>query len=482
MSSSVKGLIAGIAAVVLLGGGILAMKLTEPEPEVADESVSDETDTEIYSKNMDDISSIKVTNENGGYVLKRTHKSSGEDDETTFSIEGLEKVNLNNATVNNVPSNAAVLDAVRVIDEDAADLSKYGLSEPKAEAEINFDGDSSEKINLLVGNDTPGGDVYVCLKGENKVYSVSSSSVSSYTVEKEYFISLTLVEEPAEEDYPIISSVKVERTDLDYDIVFEYSGEDESGGTTATHVMTSPVNAYLNVSDSVNYTHGIFGIKAMSVLSISPSEDELKVAHLDEPVCTVTTTLEDGSSYVLKIGIQYGNDESIGYIGMLDGIDILWQFSSDEVPWVNMKPEDAMSSLVFGSYIYDLKSMDIDASGEKIKFEFEGNDADSYSVKLNGETFGLDRYMSFYQALIKAPAEEICLSDEGIGERLASFTLKYNNGNPDETIEFFRAENKKLIIKKNGETCFKCRSSFADKALLPNIENIDGEGGFVTNW
>lgn len=486
MSSTVKGLIAGVAALVLLGGGIAVMKLTEPKPETLDESSVAEEDASlsIYSGDYNDIKTIEVTNSAGGYTLKRVYRAASEDEQSRFEIEGLENVKLDETTLTDFGPNAATLTATKLIDEHAPDMSRYGLDKSETKAKITFDGENAQTVSLVLGNDTPAGDIYVCLEGSDTVYSAPSSFLKSYTYEKEYFVSTVVLEEPAEDDYPIVKTIKVERSDLDYDIVFEYSGENESGGTTATHVMTSPVNAYLNVSDSVDYTHGLFGLNASGILSVSPTEEELKFAGIEEPLCTVTMTLEDGKEYVLKTGIPFGgtDDTETGYAGYFEGTDILWNFSADQVPWVTMKPEDAMSSLVFGSYIYDLKSLDISAGSINRKFSFEGTTADDYSVKLDGKDFDLERYKSFYQALIKAPAESMCLSDEGIGELIASFKLSYNNGNADELIEFYAADNKEVIIKKNGVTSFKCRSAFTDKALLPNITNIEGDKEFVTNW
>ena len=485
MSSGVKGLIAGVAVLALLGGGIAAMKLTEPKNDNSEESsVNSETEEKaIYSGNADDIKSIEVTNGNGGFTIKRTAAASG-DTGSTFAVEGLENIKTDDSILSNFAPNAASLEAVTVIEENCSELAKFGLAEPAATAVITFDGESAQTVTLLVGNDTPGGYVYVKLKDSDTVYSVTSSFVKSYLYEKEYFVSRTVLAEPAEDESVIVKTLKVERPDLEKPIIFEYTGENESGGTTATHVMTSPVNAYLDVSKSVNYTHGIFGLNAASVLNVSPSEEELSFSGIDSPSCTVTMTLEDGKEYVLKTGIEYSSSEDTlpGYIGYFEGTDVLWKFNAEDVPWVMMKPEDAMSMLVFGSYIYDLKGLEINAGSTSHKFDFEGSDADSYKVKLDGKEFDTERYKSFYQALIKAPAEEICTSDEGIGSLLVSCKLTYNNGKPAETIEFYEAENRKVIIKKNGETCFKCRSSFVEKALLPNISNISGDTDFVTNW
>lgn len=485
MSSSAKGLIAGIAAVVLLGGGIAAMKFTEPKDEIDESSVTeDAVDHTIYTGNGNDVKSVEVQNQSGGYTVKRVSKAASDEEQSTFTVEGLENIKTDDSLLSSFAPNAASLDSVVNIDDNAPELSKYGLDSPAAQVTITFDGDDAKTVTLLVGNDTPSGDVYVKLKDSPAVYTAASSFIKSYTYEKEYFVSRTILDEPEEDNYPIIKTLKVERPDLEKPIILEYSGENESGGTSATHVMTSPVKAYLNVSDSVSYTHGLFGLYASSVLSLSPTQEELTFAGIDTPSCTVTMTLDNGKEYVLKTGIPYDStDEGLpGYTGYFEGTDVLWSFSENNVPWVTMKPEDAMSSLVFGSYIYDLKGLEVTAGSTSEKFEFEGKDADSYKVKLNGSDFDTERYKSFYQAVIKAPAEEICTSDEGIGSLLASFKLVYNNGHADEMIEFYEAADRKVIIKKDGETCFKCRSSFVEKSLLPNIADINGDKEFVTNW
>lgn len=484
MSSNIKFLIAGVAAAALLGGGIFWMNSTAPENEPADETepAAEETVTEyIYGGVADDLVSVEVTNSVGGYTFRRVSKASGETP-ASYTIDGTENFTLDDSLVSNYAENASNLEQIILVDENAADLSVFGLDNPAAQAVLTFDGDDAKKITLLLGNDTPSGDIYVKLKDSPAVYTASSSFIKTYEVEKEYFVSKTVLERP--DEYPVIEKVEIERPDLEKPIVLEYSGENESGGTAATHVMTSPVKAYLDVSKSTDYTHGLYGLTADTVLSLSPSEEELKVAGIETPLCTVTMTVEGGKKYVLKTGIPYsGSDsEDSGYIGYFEGISALWKFSSYSVPWVTMKPEDITSSLVFGSYIYDLSSLEIKAAGKTDSFEFTGSDEESYKVKLNGKDFDTERYRSFYQAVIKAPAEEICTSDEGAGELKASFVLKYNNGNPDETIEFYETDGNMMLIKKDGVPCFRCHASFVNKSLLPNIAAVDGNDDFVTVW
>ena len=212
------------------------------------------------------------------------------------------------------------------------------------------------------------------------------------------------------------------------------------------------------------------------------TEEELKVAGIDDPVCTVTTTLDDGSSYVLKIGIEYGEEGNTGYIGYLEGTDILWLFDKGSLPWVGMVPEDAMASLIFGTYIYDLSSLTLITDAGTRSFVFDGNSADDYLVLLDGREYDLERYRNFYQALISAPAEQIYLDDLGATKKIATVILEKNDGSESETVEFFDAGNREVIISKNGKVSFKSRAAYIEKAFLPNIERLDTDEEFVTNW
>ncbi|MBR6599976.1 MAG: hypothetical protein IKK88_06715, partial [Oscillospiraceae bacterium] len=93
-----------------------------------------------------------------------------------------------------------------------------------------------------------------------------------------------------------------------------------------------------------------------------------------------------------------------------------------------------------------------------------------------------ERYSKFYQALISAPAEQIYLDDDSATKRIATIIIEKNDGSEKESVEFFEADDREVIIRKNGKVSFKTRASYVNKALLPNIKNIDTDAEFVTNW
>ncbi len=494
MSSGLKGIIACAGALVLIGGAFLALKLTEPKDPKADDSSSsavvkpENESLTVYERGKADVKSIKIKNSNGEYTVTRLHKAVDDDDKTTFQVDEFKEFKMNDSELSNLAINAQSLYAVRVIDTDASDMSVYGLDSPVTEVTVTFDGDDPETYDIIVGDVVPGNENrYMSLRGTNKVYIVGSSFMDNFGYEPEFYISREVTEDP--EDKPIVKKMTVHERDLDYDIVFEYDPESEkrTGGSLATSVMTSPVKAYMNASEAATYTHGLFGLTASNLLSIDPIEEELELAGLDDPQCTVTAEYDDGTTTVLKIGNNFSsnNTDATGYIAMVEGQRIMWQFAEGSLPWIKMKPEDAMSQMIFGDYIYDVSEISLKADEKTRKFECKGDSEETLDVKLDGKEYDPERFKSFYQALIKAPAEEIDLTDDesALGEMMASVNVK-NEFGEENTIEFYRSktEERKAVIKKNGEICFKCRLAFVEKALLPNISNIEGNGSFIENW
>jgi Domain of unknown function (DUF4340) len=81
--------------------------------------------------------------------------------------------------VTSVTSNLATLESTRVVEENAKDLAKYGLAEPKVEVAFKAAGDKDYR-RLFVGGKTPtGGDLYAKLANDSKVLLIPAYLESS---------------------------------------------------------------------------------------------------------------------------------------------------------------------------------------------------------------------------------------------------------------------------------------------------------------
>lgn len=490
MSKNVKLLIAGIVSVAVLAGGIVALNLTKPDDNAdSEDTVSSQTESLLlYDENTDTVKSVNVENDICSYEITRTKEADGENS-AEYTIDSLKDIPLNSTVVNSIPTAVASVTAEKVIEENSSDLSQYGLEDSKTRINVSFD-DGSEK-SIVIGDDTPTGDIYMCFDGESNVYSVSSDTFSVFRNDTDCFVSLVCLEKPeTNDDYPKVNYLEIQRKDLEYPIKFEYdeksANTDYSGGTSSTHIMTSPVFAYVNIGEgSTAITHGMFGLTASSAVSIHPSDDEIEFAGLNDPICTVTMDTDDGHNRVLKIGNTITISDTEYYLGYFSDIDIIYAFSKDSLPWIDMQPLDIASSLVFGTYFYDIGEMKVTAKGhDTLDFVTEGTDKDDFTVKLNGEDYDTEKFKSFYQYLIQTQAEEIYMQDPDENDLICSVEIKRNDEFDDETVEFYRGtDDKNVIIKHNGVTSFINKINYDYlNVLLDNIDRMNTDEELVQVW
>lgn len=496
MSSSIKGLIAGIIVLAVLGGLFAVLKISENADNAEESSsIADSLEEEtklLYDESSQGVKSIKITNERDSFEVVRTADAT-DDTDAKYAVKGYEDFEMNDNIIATLPNNISAVTATQVIEENPTDLEQYGLEKPVIDIVVTFD-DGTEK-HLMVGNDTPSGDnTYFMIEGVNTVYTVSDTSVANFLKNRKYFFSRICLPAPEDQNnYPTVKSLLVERKDLDYNIKVEYNenSEDEKtvSGTLSTHKLTEPVEAYLDASNSATYIHGLFGLTADSIHTVKLTEADLKATGLDDPQCTVTMVLEDGTEYKLLLGDSYeetsGLDMSTStyYFGYFEGRDVIYSFTASAVTWAKMKPTDITSLLVLGTNVYDIGELSISAPDKQtIDFKCEGEDSDSFKVTLDGKDYDKERFKSFYQYIIKTAGEEIC-TEQPTGEPIASIVIKRQDGKDGETVDFYNSadENRSVIICHNGKPTFKCRADYV-KVLLQNMDKVNTDEDFVMSW
>lgn len=490
MSKNVKGLIAGVSALVLLGGGLTAALLLtgNDDAQSGDNSNSavDATEaTEMISLNesvAEDVTKIEISGADD-FTVYRVSEATEESD-AEYSIKGLEDIPLSASLLSTVVNNASSLSANQLVEEDAADLSKYGLADPAAEVTMQY-ADGAE-FTFAVGAVSPMDSTMTYCAVDGDVYLVKSSLMANYQKESLFFVSTTVLEEPAEEDYPIVDSVRVQREDLDYDVYLEYDYENEdnsSGGTAASHVMREPIFSYLNVEKSVDVTNGMFGLTAFEVVGIHPTTTELKDAGIMVPFCTVTMKCDDGNTYTLNLGTTYTSESGTEcYYAYLDGTDVLYGVSTTSAVWATMEAGDITSANIFGTMVWNIATLDVTANGKNLKFEGEGEDEDTYVVTKNGEPCDRERFRLFYRFILSIYGEELCLDEEKPDrEPDASVHVVTQDGSEDYTVSFYKLDNLNMMVTVNDQPSYKIRTSCLD-AIEHNIDIFDTNEEFTTTW
>ncbi len=494
MSSNIKFFIAAGIAIAVLVGAIIFLSVGGDDTETSDSqssSVSQSDVETIYLNTFEtaDITDVTMFNGNEKFAFTQHSRTKvdaegNETEEFYYVIDEYDDILQEEGYLYTIPNNLACAQA-SLVTETPENLAEYGLDEQNA-AYVTLK-TASDEVTVYIGNETPvAGTTYVKLAGSDAVYTVENTAVLHCKQKLFHFISKTVLEEPEKSVFPKINKVTVSRQDIDYDIVFEYDKtadyKDIMHGNTASHIMTSPVNAYLDVTISSDYTHGIFGLLANDIYKIYPTTDELAECGFDDPYCSVFTEIEDGIISFL-VGDEVEVDGITYRYGYLYGVDVIYLFNDDNAPWISMTPQTIASSMVLGTYVYDVGTLTVESEVGDLSFEGSG-DSESYEVTLNGEEYDSEMFRTFYQFLLKTPGESIYIGEVDENELICKIQVglqnDYDGVISDETIEFYSTDGRNAIIVHNGTPSFICSISYVD-ALLGNIERVlNGEEAILT--
>ncbi len=311
--------------------------------------------------------------------------------------------------------------------------------------------------------------------------------MSYYTGEIQQFISLSLVETPSDDAYPTYVRQTVERKDLDYDIVFENDDsepEDEDDPTMVSgQVMTSPIFAYLNITESTAVTHGIWGLTATDAIVPFPTDEDFVKYGLDDPFCTVTQ-ITGGTDYVLKIGdVIYAKDEDgkdtttpESYYCYIDaeGADAIFTIAADSLPWTSFMPEDVITGMMTYNYVYNVDNIVIDDDGTTHTIALNPDKPDqTIAPVLDDKDVDSDLFKTFYQFLMNCPTTEIYYQ-EPTGDKFMTISINLTNGGGD-VMEIYTDTDRRAVVKLNGQTSFRIPTTYLDK-LMENLQNLaDGK-------
>lgn len=501
MKKSVKSILGLCGVLVVLGGGLAALKLTESDDAgSSSESASSEVKGAGVSLVADKkdgsgtVASVKVKNRSGELDVIMNEKPS-DGSAATYTLKGYEDIPLNTSVISTLPNNANGLTSNSIVAENCSDTSKYGFDDPQAQVELTYE--SGETVNFIIGDTAPTGtDTYFMLKGEDTVYTVASSKMANFSNELFSFVSKTIVEKPVDEDMPQVDSLRIERDDLDYDIYLEYDKKSSdvsyTGGTSATHVMMEPVFSYLNPTASTDIVTGLFGLYADSVYSIHASESDIAQAGLSKPFCKTTMKCGDGSEYVLLMSDAFNNEDSKKmHYAMLEGGNVIYTVSAETAKWGTVMPVDISSKILFGTYVWNIDSLSVSYSGGGTDFTItrkEGvEDKDTYSgsdfnVEKNGEPFDDERYRLFYSFLVKASAEEFAF-EEKIPDSEPIVSIKFHDSYTDveQTVDFYEFSSLTALIAVNGESRYLCSKSYAE-TIVENAKRIETGEDYLTTW
>lgn len=511
MNKTVKGIIGLSAVLAVLGGGFAALKLTEPKeeessvPETSDnieptvslirdvtvEGIDPSTGVELKGV----VKTVHVKNQTDEFDVVQKPKEEGKD-YVTYTIDGYQDVVMKDSIIGTLAHNANGLKSTQTIEENCTengiDIAKFGLAEPVITVDLTYE--TGAEFTLLIGNETPmGGTTYVMIEGTDNVYTVQSSALANYRKTLNEFVETELLDAPAE--YPIVNSLRVQRQDIDYDLLLEYRGERDSnyeGGTSATHKMKEPTEADISVENSIGVTTGMFGLSAEDIFAVHCGEEEIAEAGLREPFCTVTMDCDDGNAYKLLLSETF-IDETYGKCcyAMMEGGNVIFIVTAEKAVWAELQPGDILSGMYISNYVWSISELDLKCGEEEYSFrisqidpdaELESPKAGDFRTTLNGAEIETERYRQLYSFILSSDAETFALG-EAIPASEPMVLLEFYDWYRDERVkvEFYEYSAMSALVVINGESKFLTSKAYV-KTLAENAAIVTTDQDYKTTW
>jgi hypothetical protein len=476
-------IIFGVVLLVLVGVVVLLKVIGGGDGEENGSVAPDAPESRLlYDKNPADIISLTVTNETGEYLVERAE----EGDLLFWFIGEFTGVPVDFEKTAELVEAAASMTSRQLVDDDAPDLSLYGLSNPRAAVKVEFSDAANTVKELCVGNDTPLiGKTYFCFSGENAVYTVNTVDVSIFLNDKYDYVQRTVYKTPSPPDpddgadYGKINKIAIGRKNLDYNIVIEYDKRaddpDIITGNSSSYVLTSPVRLDLSPDKSYDVLNMVFGLTATGIEILNPTAEQLEEYGFNDAEAYVAMDIT-GGGFEMLIGKQ--NDEKTGRYAYVKGIDIIYYFDDSELPWATVMPLDLTVSMITSNYIFSVNSLTLSGSGADARYTLTGSDDDDFIVKRDGLTVDAKAFKTFYQFILKAPPEELFF--ETVGQE-PDLTITIAAENNTDTLEFVRLENRRCAVILNGQPSFSCKAAYLDR-LIQNLRLFENGEKIIETW
>jgi hypothetical protein len=489
MSKKMRNLIIGAVVLLLLIAALVILLLnpTQTEEETSSEETSyTSTVVSLIESDADSVKEISVQNAAGGYTIVRTRPAS-DDSDAVYSIEELADFTQLTSEYTSLIGQFCNFSATRLIEENAPDIAKYGLSSPAYTISMVYD-DGTEHT-ILVGNLlSTGSGYYMMFDDDGNVYSMADAKMTrlGYTaldfVDKEV---IDVWESYTDDDgnevsAPVIDYLQVEGGTLGDDVLRIEPIDDSERNTAvsygSSYELVSPFQVDMKYrSDeegndlNLTYTTGLQQLTADAVVCLNPTGDDFAAYGIGEPYCTISFS-RDGSEYVWMVG-NAAEDGSAAHYVYSTQQPIIYQVADDNLPWISINIDDMYTSLTLLPYIDDVAQIDLMIYDDTYTFTIdEAADEDSDIVPhLDGEEIELANYRKMYQYFLAAPAEGVNRSDE-TGTLVVSFTYTYRDGGSD-TVELFDLGNRTCVLSINGNRQWTTRLSYVQH-MQSNIEKL----------
>jgi hypothetical protein len=386
---------------------------------------------------MDDITRAIVETDEETFVIDKDK----EDKNKWVLTEPADLTKYDESILKAVPLYASSLGTDKIIEEDAADLSKYGLDNPVKVTLVTADG--SQTV-IHIGDLIPGGESYYMRISD----SMTVSKMDSFTAKK------LLITRNGIRNKTLFG--------ITYDEIIQVSLEREGGKVFDSEkigdnawILTYPIDGNVNGSAIYPMQNAVASMVAVEFVEENPAD--LSKYGLASPEYVLSfKTLEKGSAKIL-----FGKESKKGteIYAMVEGENVVFTTSLSELGFLDKPIKEIVEVFAYIVNIQDVSGIDVEMDGYKVKLDIETDpddkDKDMFYVDGKLATMedekGSQPFRKYYQALIGVTLAEVLPDAEPKGEAEITFTYYLKKDPGKMKVEFIPKDDRYYYVVKNGK-------------------------------
>lgn len=423
-----------VCVIVVLLAAIIALSAISNKPQEPDEVVN-KAPVQIINAEAP-VKNFSVTNADGSYSVTYVGGM-------WYSPENVNAY-LNREYVENLFKTACTLSAIPV-EENAADLAKYGLDYPASLFEFKDESGKTYTIKFGAQSPTQSG-YYTAVNDEKNVYIVSADNYNLLCGGINSLRNKNILAINSDEVYRI--TIKNKKNTI---TIQPKTDSDVNTHSSTAWEMVTPykrdVNQYIfeeNVIKTLDFTVSEF---------IDDNPSDYSVYGLDNPAYTITVDSYEGS-YTIMLGND--KDENLIYM-QIKGLPNVYSINRDLVKYRDFTPIYLMESLVFSRMLNCVDTIEFNAESSYV-MKIDGTD-----FYVNGNTVDEELFREAYRVLISPVISgEV---EDAAGNEICRFTFNYNTNTPSETVAFYEYGEMYAAVKVNGSMEFYVKRSYVDDMI-----------------
>ncbi|PWM38384.1 MAG: hypothetical protein DBX52_07085 [Clostridiales bacterium] len=382
----------------------------------------------------------------------------------TYYVDGKKGYNVNSESVTSLLEKLGSLTATKKVIDHPSDeqLESYGLKDPKGTVTVSNKG---ETFIFTLGGTSSSGNYYCQKEGDPAVYLIDTSVPDIVLLSRYQFYSDTMISYSEDADQETLTPIVIGGSGRPQEIRLEMNNlSDDEVGTT--YIMTTPIYQSFSSTTQDKLFNLLTALTTCSIVGDDTGAEALARYGLDQPVYTLTYTLEGKTEEV-----HFGNTNESGmqYCYTVGG-KFIHSIETSYTEMLGASLKDYCEDMIYTRAVDVISGIRVTGGGKTFTIAIgDKDDNGDFAVTINNKTVDSDLFSDFYSHILTIGITDLGEKGEAKDPYVTVvFTLRDGTV---ETMNFYQVSELKCFCELNGSGHFLVSTLNVDR-IVENAQKL----------